>query len=292
MLRWYIRFINKAFTMKAFFPFLILLVAGCTIVPPQERTQQAVAAAQAQGWVSKRMQTAHFNHVFFLPQQPKNVDILTIYIEGDGLAWLARDRVSADPTPIAPVALHMALKQPSGAAAYIARPCQFGDMKTQPECTKRWWTSHRFAPEVVASTDAVVSKLKQRFHAKKLQLVGYSGGGAVAALVAARRDDVGRIITVAGNMDVVSWAKGHGVSPLEGSLNPADFSAKLAGIQQIHLVGADDKNVPMTVAQSYAARFPAGQKPVIRSLAGFNHHCCWAEQWGSLFTTLASPPAL
>jgi hypothetical protein len=44
----------------------------------------------------------------------------------------------------------------------------------------------------------------------------------VASLVAARRHDVVRLVTVAGNLDHLAWTTLHGVSPLTGSLNPAD----------------------------------------------------------------------
>jgi len=39
-------------------------------------------------------------------------------------AWLAVPRPSQDPTPVDPLALRLALVQPTGNAAYLARPCQ------------------------------------------------------------------------------------------------------------------------------------------------------------------------
>jgi hypothetical protein len=44
----------------------------------------------------------------------------------------------------------------------------------------------------------------------------------VAALVAARRTDVDRLVTVAGNLDPTAWAVYQHIQPLTGSLNPAD----------------------------------------------------------------------
>ena len=86
----------------------------------------------------------------------------------------------------------------------------------------RYWTTHRFAPEVIRASDLALDRLKTLFGAQRLVLVGYSGGAAVALLVAARRHDMGQIITVAGNLDHQAWTHYHHVQALSGSLNPVD----------------------------------------------------------------------
>ncbi|MBY0406928.1 MAG: hypothetical protein K2Q01_04500, partial [Rickettsiales bacterium] len=60
-----------------------------------------------------------------------------VYIEGDGNAWLTRSQPSPDPTPFVPVALQLALRDPSANVAYIARPCQY---ITGPACDIPVWT--------------------------------------------------------------------------------------------------------------------------------------------------------
>ena len=86
-----------------------------------------------------------------------------------------------------------------------------------------------------------VTQLKYRFGAKSVALVGYSGGGAVVALVAAGRTDVVKLTTVAGNLDHAEWTKKHMISPLSGSLNPADYWRRLVDIPQVHYVGGRDE---------------------------------------------------
>lgn len=260
-----------------------LLLAACMTIPsPAERRAAADALAQSKSWQASVIPTGTFDLVAYLPVAPASAGHLTIYIEGDGLAWITGVQVSPDPTPRDPLALRLALAQPEGAAAYLGRPCQYGDAEAT-NCSSRYWTSHRFAPEVVAASDRAIDVLKQRFSATRLSLVGYSGGGAVAALVAARRTDVERLVTIAGNLDPLAWTTYQRVQPLTGSLSPISYVEKLSVIPQWHYVGAMDDNITPFLIQGFAEHFPANQRPVVRVESGFDHRCCWAEQWPRLW---------
>lgn len=259
---------------------MAFLLQGCARFSVESRVENADAMAEQAGWKKQTLHTEYFSIRSYSPNAEKSVsnDPLTIYIEGDGLAWISRTKPSSNPTPINPLALTLALKD-QGNVVYLGRPCQYVEGKS---CSRKYWTVERFAPEVVASMDEAVSLVKAKMHASQLVLVGYSGGGAVAALVAARRDDVVRLVTVAGNLDPQKWTQQLNVSPLTGSLNPADYWKKLTDIPQLHLVGGNDSSVPLFVAESYQARFPDGKKPPIKIVAGFDHHCCWSTQWPEL----------
>src|SRR3546814_2839304 len=63
------------------------------------------------------------------------------------------------------------------------------------------WTSARFSDGVIVSMSDALDRLKEEAGASSLDLVGYSGGGGVAVLLAARRRDVVSIVTIAGNLD-------------------------------------------------------------------------------------------
>lgn len=262
---------------------LCLFLAACMMLPsPGERRAIADALARKQGWRELVIPAGDFDLVAYLPISLSPVQQLTIYLEGDGLAWISSTQVSSDPTPRDPLALRLALTQPEGGAAYLARPCQYGDAEASL-CPSRYWTSHRFAPEVIAATDRAIDDLKQRFGARRLTLVGYSGGGTVAALVAARRSDVERLVTVAGNLDTDAWTTYQRVQPLVGSLNPVNQIAALRGIPQWHFVGATDDNITPALVQGFASRFPAGQRPIVRVEPAFDHRCCWVEHWPRLW---------
>lgn len=266
---------------------LLPILTACISLSPADRRLHADTLTAASGWQQLLLPTEQFVLMAYVPGKQATSTTLTIYIEGDGLAWLSSTRPSPDPTPRRPLALELALKQQSGAVAYLARPCQYVQGRDRRGCNTRYWTSARFAPAVITAANQGVELLKKGSGAKQLVLVGYSGGGAIAALVAARRNDIARLITIAGNLDHQAWAQHHRVSPLTGSLNPADEWANLTGIPQLHMVGMQDNIVPSLVAESYQARFPNDKKPPIQPMPQFDHHCCWLERWPELLRTAA-----
>lgn len=257
---------------------IVALLVGCADISLSKRNDTADNLAFKQGWRKSTLQTQYFSHQTYLPQ-PSQSPLLTIYIEGDGLAWINRYKASSDPTPLNPVALKLALADSRSNVAYLARPCQY---LSSNNCEQRYWTSSRFAEEVIASTDEAVSQLKEQAGAREIALIGYSGGGAVAALVAARRDDVERLVTIAGNLDHKAWTELHHVSALTGSLNAADYWQQLLNIPQLHFVGAQDKVIPLPIAQAYQRRFPSAQRPNVQVIESVDHHCCWVEKWPTL----------
>jgi len=245
--------------------------------------------ASARNWQKLRLPSGNFVLTAYAPALPVRSAILTIYIEGDGLAWLSRSRPSDDPTPNNPLGLELALRHPNGAVAYLSRPCQNVGTSDWAACNESYWTGRRFAPDVVDASDKAINQLKQRSGAEQLVLVGYSGGGAIAALVAANRQDVIRLITVAGNMDTAAWTTDHHIDPLTGSLNPADSWEKLERIPQLHFVGSKDQVVSASTLGAFRERFPPGQRPPMRVIENFDHVCCWVEQWPDLAQNLFQP---
>lgn len=261
---------------------LVCILAGCANFTPQERQQHADTLAAAQQWHRLSVPTDKFALTAYVPSTLERSDDLAIYIEGDGFAWVTSSHPSDDPTPRNPIALRLAMLHASGAALYLARPCQYVEGMSARGCTKAYWTDRRFAPEVIEATDQAITALKARYGAHRLVLVGYSGGGAVAALVAARRKDVVQLVTVAGNLDQLAWTRLNRIRPLEGSLNPADVWRDLQTIPQLHFVGTRDDNVSIVVSTSYADRFPSNMRPRIQIVPEVDHSCCWVERWPAL----------
>ncbi len=262
------------------------VLAGCASFPlvtsPLDR---ALETARQRGWQRHDIDTGALDLVAFLPPRPAATTHLTLYIEGDGLAWRGRYRASPDPTPRDPVALRLALGDPAAAVAYLARPCQYNGGVSARGCDARLWTTHRLSDRVIAAMDAAMDHIKARFGAARLTLIGYSGGGAAAALLAARRSDIDLLVTVAAPLDTAAWTAHHGVSPLSGSRNPADVAPALAGLRQIHLMGADDETVPPPTSARYFDR--AGVLAARRMIADFDHACCWVEGWPRLLAVVA-----
>jgi pimeloyl-ACP methyl ester carboxylesterase len=259
---------------------LVIFFSACSAIPTgADRKKYADAVALEKGWAPFKVQSATFELIGFAPRQLSATETLWVYVEGDGLAWLDSSTASADPTPRDPVALRMALAHQGRNVVYLSRPCQYVDASRTP-CSQPVWTDGRFSKKVIASVDEAITTLKNNFRAKKLVLVGYSGGGAVAGLVAARRSDVAAWVTVAGNLDHAAWTAFHRVRPLSASLNAADVADRLHAIPQVHFIGQSDRVIPPQLAQRWPVLFLGDDQRRLRVITHFDHACCWAEQWG------------
>ena len=200
-----------------------------------------------------------------------------VYLEGDGLPWASRRRVAADPTPRDPLALRLMVADPTP-SLYVGRPCYQGFAKAAG-CSPWLWTHGRYGEEVVESLTRAIARLLPPEGNRDIALIGYSGGGVLATLIAARLKGVSGVVTVAANLDIDAWADHHGYSRLTDSINPADQPPLDARIGQLHLVGADDDAVPPDAIKRYLAANPGARVAVI---PGFDHRCCWIERWPEL----------
>lgn len=254
----------------------MLAAPGCA-----SRGDVAATVAKTAGMDARIVATDRFDILSY--QRTRNAGSpLTVYIEGDGYAWVTPSRPSTDPTPKDPIALRLAAADPAANAGWLARPCQYTGGAGARGCNELFWTEGRYAEDVVAATAQAIDRMKAEAGAARLRLVGYSGGGAIAALVAARRRDVDLLVTVAGMLDGEAWARSEGLTPLWRSLDPARATTALAGIRQIHFIGADDRDIPASVARAFAERFGAGHAPPVVEVAGQDHRCCWTAIWPSL----------
>ena len=199
---------------------------------------------------------------------------LHVYLEGDGRPWLTRYQVASDPTGQDLLALRLMARDPV-ASIYVGRPCYHG-FATDPACGPWWWTHGRYSPEVVRTLVEAIRGILPPRPPARITLIGYSGGGVLALLMAPHLEGVVQVITIAANLDTDAWAEYHGYSPLSGSLNPARQIPLDEGIRQLHLIGDQDARVPLASLSAYLARNP---KATLRILPAFDHHCCWEEHW-------------
>ena len=204
---------------------------------------------------------------------------LRVYIEGDGLAWATRYRPSSDPTPINPLVLNLMALDNYSDKAYIARPCQY--IKVYG-CHVRVWTAERYSLAAMNSVNTVLERLKHKGDYQHLELIGYSGGATLALLVAAHRNDVRAVRTIAGNLDPHAVNNLHRVTPMPKALTPINYRDQLRMIPQQHLIGADDKVIPPEIFTAYRAKFDDTTCIEGRILSGVNHQQGWQEQWQEL----------
>ncbi len=254
----------------------VCFLAGCALV--QSPAERAGNIALAAGFTPIELTDLKLRAFHKLPTD-KSAKRLIVYIESDGAPWPWPDEPPADPTPLKPLVISLAAADPGPAVAYLSRPCQYLPENQLANCDPEFWTGGRFREDAVAATSSAVETLKLLSHASDVSLVGYSGGGAMAALVAGRRDDVKCLVTVAAPLDIAAWADSIGVSRLRQSLNPADVAARLKDLPQTHFRGMADQAVPPPSASRFLASVPAAR--VIDRIE-FDHQCCWQRDWAFL----------
>ena len=163
-----------------------------------------------------------------------------IYIEGDGASFNAHGQPTGDPTPKGTLLREIAFQDYNPNVVYLARPCQFykGGI-----CRQKYWTTARFAPEVV---EAMYKAVKQLAQGREIILIGFSGGGQIVGLLAATKPDlrIKKVITLGGNLDHETWTKYHKVPALDESLNLTDYLNSFCVVPQRHFVGNHDTVIP------------------------------------------------
>jgi hypothetical protein len=192
-----------------------------------------------------------------------------VYIEGDGNTYLTPTLPSADPTPRTPLSLQLMAQDPAQ-ALWLARPCQF---LTADHCQPPLWTLARYGTDTIDSLrDALTRTLPEN---TQVILIGHSGGGTLALLLASRLPGVQGVVTVAGNLDVARWTRHHGYTPLVHSLDPAREPPLAADIAVVHWVGGQDRNIPA----AWAMESPATPHRHVLLSDDDGHVCCWADRW-------------
>ncbi|MGB4057059.1 MAG: hypothetical protein WBK77_03130, partial [Alphaproteobacteria bacterium] len=207
----------------------------------------------------------------------------TIYIEGDGLLTADFRMESKNPTPRNPVSLHLATKDKSENLAWIARPCQYYGIEG---CDPAFWGQKRFSPEVLNGYNLALDEMKKRYDIKGFHLVGFDGGGAIAALLAAERNDILSLRTVAATLDTNIYASENKIAPLTGSLNPVDVASKLTGLPQTHYIGGQDKIISPAALHSYLQALGPSNCVQYRFIQEAEHEQGWVEKWPELLAAL------
>jgi len=200
-----------------------------------------------------------------------------VYIEGDGLAFKNK-QPSDDPTPIHPVMLQLAILDKRPNVVYIARPCQYLLQENGSVCNYHYWTDKRMSEDSVVSMNEAVMKVSR---GRAVNIVGFSGGGSIAVLIAARNPSIASIITIAGNLDHKSFNEYHHVRPMTASLNAIDYASKVKDIPQLHLSGGQDAIVPAFISEKFveAVHSKCAHREVITNAT---HLEGWAAVWPAI----------
>ncbi len=252
------------------------MLFACATPDTRQNAQQLANSAG----LTKSQMTANGFVLTAYSRLTKPEQAINVYIEGDGLAWVSRHQLSADPTPRNALGLALAALDPKANVVYLARPCQFNDFEHMP-CASEYWSNKRFAPEVIDALNQVLDNFTHQTHTQKINLIGYSGGAAVAVLLAERRSDVASLRTVAGNLDHVYVNKIHQVDLTPESLNAIEVANEISLIPQLHFVGLQDKVIPKEVALRFIGQQTSAKCSALIAVQA-SHYAGWVEQWQKL----------
>lgn len=251
---------------------LMFLLACST--PAQWMNKQASRL----GFVRQVLPGTAYTHVVYWNAADQG-GLLHVYLDGDGTPWLNPSRIAADPTPRNLLVLRL-MAQDKAPSLYLGRPCYQGQ-SDRPACSPLLWTARRYGREVVDSMAAALKSALSQADYDGMVLIGYSGGGTLAMLLAEHFEQTRGVLTIAGNLDPERWAVLHGYSPLYGSLNPASRSPLKPSIVQLHLAGGRDKNVPADLIRRVVLQQPDAKFMLMDT---FDHTCCWITTWPFILT--------
>lgn len=223
-----------------------------------------------------------FRHAVYARTAGAPDGTLRIYLDGDGDPYWGR-AAARDPTSTESLTLELLAEDP-GPALLLGRPCYHGESGTTKPCTPDLWTTARYGEAVVASMVAAARRLIAARGVRSVTLIGHSGGGAIAMLMAPGIPEVRRVVTIGGDFDVAGWSAYAG-EDLSGSLDPAGRPPLPPGIVQLHYAGSEDDVVPPSIA---APGLTGGAELTI--VEGYDHVCCWAEMWPRILRRLETPP--
>ena len=254
---------------------LFVLQTGCS------HTLNPDLIAQKWGYEKKTVKGVLFQHTLFIKKAIKKGDgrSIHIYLGGDGRPWQTPTRIALDPTPKNPLMLKL-MALDGNQAIYLGRPCYY---ESYPPCAPVWWSFWRYSEDVVDSMAAVLERYTRSYDS--IVLMGHSGGGTLAMLLAQRLTKTSTIVTLAGNLDIEAWTKHHGYTSLLGSLNPATQPPLSKTIRQYHYLGTEDANIHAVWIKPVIDR---QTNATLHMIDNADHNCCWGKLWPEILKQLAA----
>lgn len=260
-----------------------LILGGCiatTIPTLRTETAQRIAAP---AWMIKRDIHAAPYILRAYERIHERGGVANLYIEGDGIVGKYSSGRNADFTPVNPVALHLASKDNAQNLIYLARPCQYNGRIEYPHtCSNEEWQTNRFSQEVIESYNTALNEISRRYGIKGFNIIGYSGGAAIATMLAGSRRDILSVRTVAGIMDNTAYAQVADDFPISATRSATEHASDLVKIPQYHFVGGQDNTVTPSVLSTYLRAMPPTNCVQTLLVQEAEHEAGWVDKWPEL----------
>ena len=247
---------------------VLFLTTACGTSRPLMTTENAKRIA-APAWMIGREIPAGSYMLTAFERIHKYNSTVNVYIEGN------------TPAPDYPVGLHLASKDNADNVIYLAQPCQIsGLIDGDRKCTLSG--ENRYGPQAMAAFEDALDEIANRYDVRGFHLIGYDGGAAVAANLAASRKDILSLRTVAGILDTDAYNAAHSMPPTSNNQNPALKAGQLADMPQYHFIGGQDTTVPPSILHSYFQTVPPTNCVKYEMIQENEHVDGWVEKWPEL----------
>lgn len=275
-------FSKSRFLVILFLALMPLAMSACTAPVSQDlRLRQAKRIYFPVQMTRVDIHTTLFPLVTFeRVREPGGVAV--VYIDGDARGIHDRPERPYNPTPIRPTALKMTAADKSANVLHFSTPCGFLSNDTLESCERKYFTTHRYMPEIVSAYEEALNRYQRLYQLEGFHLVGYGGGAVIAVELTKQRPDVLSLRTVAGVLDTKLTTKlNDGFIHME-SLNPSKDLYTLGAVPQHHFIGAEDRIVRPSVLNSFIRSI--GQSRCVRTtlVPGAGHDTGWGEKWADL----------
>jgi hypothetical protein len=274
---------------------LSLFVLTACGVETDLKQQAASKIARPAFMVERQIQAGQFNLVAWERMHQRHQEA-TIYIEGDSINQIntnpnlvSNNFLRINSTPDVPLGLYLASRDQSENLAYLARPCQFIKIPEEKGCPQSYWQENRFTPEIINAYQRALDDIKARYDITAFHIVGYDGGGNIAAVLAAKRSDIITLRTVAGNLNPdFTTDKTNHTTLASNSVMAIDHATALARVPQHHFIGAADQIITPGVYHSYRQMVGLSDCISYSLIQDADHTNGWVERWPSLLDIMPS----
>ncbi len=275
------------------FVLFIFVFTGCSAIQkrlapiesPQQRYQNVDFLLKNNGFKSVILSGRSFDvaaWVHITSQQ----DPISVFIEGDGLAYYSRHRISNDPTPTNAIAARIAVQDSASNKIYLSRPCQYiiNHGINQRNCHQRMWSQDRFSRDVITLYQDLLDQIKKQYKNESgFRLMGFSGGGAVAASVSLYRDDVIDVRAVAAPLDIHGLMRYHRADPIVNAVSPYSHAARLAEVKLTLFLGSSDRIVNKRSLKQFLDNFMNKSNFKLIEVEGLEHEGNWHHAWDEYY---------
>lgn len=268
--------------------FLSLFILAACGTETEIHKQTANHIARPAFMVERNIQAGQFQ-INSWERMHKRQAPATVYIEGDTIVSAATQQdfkldglLGTDATRTNPVGLHLASRDNADNLVHLARPCQYIKFPEKKGCDPRYWGADRFAPEVIDAYQIALNDIAARWNITEFNLVGFDGGANIAAVLAATRDDIVTLRTVAGDLNPRFVDNVNNAPVSANAVLAVDYGSKLASVAQHHFIGAADDIVTPGTYHSYRQAIGLSDCIHYSLIQDADHTRGWVEKWSQL----------